>query len=560
MTTASMSPRISEALTPPSEFLTKKSMKQNEKNQQIDCSESNIMTPLSPPCSPTACSPNEFKNRVNIGNLIEVVKEDQNEDDEIRRQNERKIDEILSCLNGIFIPQDASQKSSRDKKDDTDDDTDDERVVNLWHLRQLAISRHGLVSATIRKRAWPKLVGANEHILNTSIASLPSHFSRRELDEKNKKPIQVNNLAESDIAMIKRDIMNCIWNIEEEIKSVRKQKDKQKETIHDSGIDTIIKKGKPIEESSAASLDSGCSAIIAGRITPQLIPEATRAFPRFGSGTSVTSNTSGASTPMSGIGSPNVPSIAPLAARNGRINENSDVPPVIRKKKSKPRSRRKKEHALLFNIITSVLRTMPEEEASPLEEEQNVDCDDETVATDNIKKLYYFEGMHNVIGPLLITLESPSLTSLIFNRLAQSHLHDAMESTFENIQAGIRLILMPLLKEVDGSLHDYIVKGGIKDPCTFALPWVLCWFTNNISDYNIVGRLFDVFIASHASCPVYLSVAMLTHPTNKRRIMQTPCEKSTLISVLCSLPSFTACESNAMNSFEAIIEVALSYM
>eukprot|EP01083_Nonionella_stella_P048455 129521_1 len=153
---------------------------------------------------------------------------------------------------------------------------------------------------------------------------------------------------------------------------------------------------------------------------------------------------------MSGIGSPNVPSIAPLAARNGRINENSDVPSVIRKTKSKPRSRRKKEHALLFNIITSVLRTMPEEEASPLEEEQNVDCDDETVATDNIKRLYYFEGMHNVIGPLLITLESPSLRSLIFNRLAQSHLHDAMESTFENIQAGIRLILMPLLKEVDG--------------------------------------------------------------------------------------------------------------
>ena len=91
------------------------------------------------------------------------------------KEIELKTDEIFSCLGGVYIQKDSSSKSrksrrGRDKDASNtgdDDDDDDEKVVDLWHLRQLAISKHAFVSASIRKRAWLKLVHADEHIFTS---------------------------------------------------------------------------------------------------------------------------------------------------------------------------------------------------------------------------------------------------------------------------------------------------------------------------------------------------------------------------------------------------------
>ena len=137
------------------------------------------------------------------------------------KRKEEKIDEILDCLNGIKNTHRSSETLTRNNVDYNDD----EKVVDLWNLRQLAISEYGLVNPNIRKRAWPKLVGANEHILNSSIASLPSHFSRENTNSREEKVNKLNNLPDADVKMIKNDIhKNFVWNIEAEIKSVRKKK------------------------------------------------------------------------------------------------------------------------------------------------------------------------------------------------------------------------------------------------------------------------------------------------------------------------------------------------
>lgn len=540
----------------------------------VEQNNSSNQPPVLSPCSPG--SPEEGKKMIRFWDGTDtntnLFQEAEREEETSKTNNcheikerERKIDEILSCLNGV-IQASSSPSTSRGHPHAQYDE--DEKVVDLWHLRQLAITRNGLVSATIRKRAWPKLVGANEHILTTSIASLPSHFSRREFGGSTSDNGQrkFNELADSDIVMIKKDIRECVWNIEEEIKNVRKRREREREekrrasssTSAALGVNTMTKRPKSMEDSSVASLDSGCSSITAGRLTPQLIPEAIRAFPRLGGFAVANSpHASGASTPVSGIATPNT--MPSMGVQNVSINENSNVPSIITKVRTRSAPKRREEQALLLNIITSVLRAVPQSDDD--EEESDPEFDDETVVVDNIKKLYYYKGMHNAIAPLLITLESPSLTSLIFKRLSQSHLKDAMSSTFENIQAGIRLIFMPLLQKCDKSLHDYIVRGGVVDPCVFALPWVLCWFTNDVtSNFDIISRLFDVFLASHASFPVYFSVAILTHPASKNLIMMTPCEKSALTSVICNLPSSAASGSNAMDSFEDMIETAVSYM
>ena len=325
------------------------------------------------------------------------------------KQRERKVDEILDCLNGV-----RSTSATTSSGENDADCNDDEKVVDLWHLRQLAISQHGLVNANIRKRAWPKLVGVNEHILNSSIATLPTHFSRGSGKSQEGKTKKLNELAEVDIKMIKQDITTCAWNLEEEIKLVRNKREEEKDRKRTSGMQIVFKKDKIGEDASITSLDSGFSSITAGRITPRLIPEAIRAFPRFGPTPSANANAfvnespnvSGSSTPVSGIATPNtLSSAAPIGIQNMSINENSDVSSTIKKSKTRYLRKRREEQALLLNIITTVLRAVPdEEEASDVDSDLGVD--DDTVVADNIKKLYYFKGMHNLIAPILITLES----------------------------------------------------------------------------------------------------------------------------------------------------------
>ena len=50
--------------------------------------------------------------------------------------------------------------------------------VDLWRLRELAVGRGGLLSPSLRKRAWPKLLGIDDHILRASTMAVPKLMSR----------------------------------------------------------------------------------------------------------------------------------------------------------------------------------------------------------------------------------------------------------------------------------------------------------------------------------------------------------------------------------------------
>lgn len=397
---------------------------------------------------------------------------------------EKKSDEILDCLNGVPIP--ASARKSRSRREDI---SEEDRLVDLWHLRQLALSKGGLLNASIRKRAWLKLVDANEGIL-MSLSTVTDNKSTGE-------PI---NLSDNEINLIQQDIKTCIWNIEAEIKHSRRSRRQQRGRSGSTSAD---------DNASLASFESGFSSVKSGRTTPLHIPEAFSP-----SGTSAPS--SGSSTPVSGVY--NLRSV----------------------------TRKKGERKLLLNIITSVLRTSPEE-----------------VKELDMKRIYYFQGMHNIAAPILITLESPSLTSLVLKRLSLYHLKDSMIPM--NAQVNIRTMFMPLLKHVDRSLYSLLVRKGVTDPCSFALSWILCWFTNDISDYDIVSRLLDVLLVSHFTFPIYMAVAMLTNPHNRSMIeMAAQVHKGTdLANVLSRLPATMVTSKNrrdAMSAVESVIEVSVSYM
>lgn len=85
----------------------------------------------------------------------------------------------------------------------------EENVVDLWQLRQLALTKGGLVSAEIRKIAWPKLAGV--HKTFDIVGSWKSFDVSNTYDTVDQ--------AEKEVVM--RDIGRSVWHNEIELKRKR---------------------------------------------------------------------------------------------------------------------------------------------------------------------------------------------------------------------------------------------------------------------------------------------------------------------------------------------------
>lgn len=419
-------------------------------------------------------------------------------DEELEIFIEHKHEEIQKCLNGELRIC-STNKSGVDAKEN------DTVVVDLWHLRQLALSKGGLLNASLRKQAWLKLVDANESILMKAITSDVITGEANPTEGQSKDIVK---LSDHEINLIEEDIKNCIWNLEEEInRSKMNHKPSEPNTNQ-----LIVDEDCANDTVSAASFESA-SESCNGKPLPQSAPERITTF---------------------------LPSDV--------SNLSPDRHPLRLLGRTKNARRKKEEQALLLNIITSILRTSPAD-----------------VKDLGLERLFYFPGMHNVVAPLLITLESPSLTSLALVRLSMYHMKDSISPTFDNIQSAIRSMFLPLLEYFDKTLHDLLVQGGISDPCSFAMRWVLCWFSSDIPDCDIVARLFDAFIVSHHLFPIYTAVAMMTYGPNRSRIAFAV-EKGGgeyLAETLYGIPSAvlrTQSHRAAITSIESILETSISYM
>eukprot|EP00794_Sanderia_malayensis_P019008 gene19008-20920_t len=69
----------------------------------------------------------------------------------------------------------------------------------------------------------------------------------------------------------------------------------------------------------------------------------------------------------------------------------------------------------------------------------------------------------------------------------------------------------------------------------FALSWLITWFGHNLEKFNVIVRLFDVFMATNPIMPVYLGSAIIA--SDATNILQLECEMSTVHSYLTKLPN-----------------------
>lgn len=116
-------------------------------------------------------------------------------------------------------------------------------------------------------------------------------------------------------------------------------------------------------------------------------------------------------------------------------------------------------------------------------------------------KLHYYQGLHDIAGVLLHTLQDAHHASAIMKRLARVHLRDAMREDLTSLVNFLNATLMPLVESVDSELHDFLYQSGLE--CSNAiLPWVLSWFSHDIHDEQVASRLMDAFLSAHALFPL----------------------------------------------------------
>lgn len=119
-------------------------------------------------------------------------------------------------------------------------------------------------------------------------------------------------------------------------------------------------------------------------------------------------------------------------------------------------------------------------------------------------------------------------------RISESHLRDCLKTNFSQLQAALRLTLFPLLAKLDPGVHDHLYAAEMEP--YFCLSWVITWFAHEIRDTDLVKRLFDVFMVSHPLMPIYMAVAMVIHPLNRREVLECECDFSLLHQCLTGLP------------------------
>lgn len=157
--------------------------------------------------------------------------------------------------------------------------------------------------------------------------------------------------------------------------------------------------------------------------------------------------------------------------------------------------------------------------------------------------LRYYQGYHDVACIFLHALGNDGgeqdplgveLPARVLGQVSQFQLRDSCRASFASLQQCLQWTLFPLLAKLDPVLHNHLQDCDMEP--FFCLSWILTWFAHDVRDTNLVKRLFDAFLVSHPLLVLYVSIAMMTHPINRRIILETDCDFAALHHTLSMLP------------------------
>eukprot|EP00658_Telonema_sp_P-2_P066255 TRINITY_DN55310_c0_g1_i1.p1 TRINITY_DN55310_c0_g1~~TRINITY_DN55310_c0_g1_i1.p1 ORF type:complete len:233 (-),score=49.06 TRINITY_DN55310_c0_g1_i1:42-740(-) len=145
-------------------------------------------------------------------------------------------------------------------------------------------------------------------------------------------------------------------------------------------------------------------------------------------------------------------------------------------------------------------------------------------------ELNYYQGFHDICGVCLMVC-GERVGAAVAEYVATHHLQHNMLENFDVTMKSLEL-MFELTRLADPDLHWFLLEASMMP--SFAVSWVLTWFSHNLSNTQVVARLFDLFIFNHPLMSVYVSASVLMamrHP-----VLQGPCEFTAVYSTLQKLP------------------------
>lgn len=131
--------------------------------------------------------------------------------------------------------------------------------------------------------------------------------------------------------------------------------------------------------------------------------------------------------------------------------------------------------------------------------------------------MHYYQGLHDIAAVLWYNLGDVSVATSILRQLCHSHLREALrDDHFGALLSFLKSSLLPLLKQFDSELHDILVDDDVMLP-SLVFPWIITWFTHDLSDPRVSSRLVDALLCGHSSFVLYLALALLVR--HKDQIM-----------------------------------------
>ncbi len=471
--------------------------------------------------------------------------------------------------------------------------------VDLWHLRALAIQPGGLLLSSGRKSGWVKLAGVDELVFNNQ--------QQQEEERTGSSPsLSCGDRTYDDIQrQLGQEMEPSLWHIQRERRRLRKNERKsypsnfsstlsQASSMTDlssyggstngggtSGSSTPLTCNLNSRSGTPKSVSFGMSekvSVPAGVAFTAFATKNYRDMPSVSSttfhnrfiNTNKENDENGSTLDPSPLPSPFLmpsPSrlVLPQALNHcnnngGILKPNSPYVPYqnntqVHHKPYKPRAKkdkRPKERKLLIQIASSAFYLIEQKGGA-------------------VSKLSCYPGMQDLIAILLLHLESPSLASLLFRQIIESHLAMfCIEYEEEEVKMGIQrsngeasfhsciddydseeteeeddesvskcsqrdnlnsswdllsLSFFPVLKLVDEELYSSLTANGLLNNRIFVFAevlekWISSWFCSQEDlPLEVVSRIIDFFLASHPSMPLYLSIAIVCHPVNRDKFL-----------------------------------------
>lgn len=147
-------------------------------------------------------------------------------------------------------------------------------------------------------------------------------------------------------------------------------------------------------------------------------------------------------------------------------------------------------------------------------------------------ELNYYQGYHDIAVTLLRVL-GEDLASSLLDQLSKTHVRDFMDKNMNRTSKMLSLFYA-ILRKVDAELEAFLNAAEVGT--IFALSWLITWFGHDISRFDIIVRLCDLFIAFHPLMPIYFSV-ILVH-NNREKVLEQECEMPFVHLCLQRLPTY----------------------